>query len=222
MQESSFTREPIVVVSGSTSQLPSTDLFLLAHSRLEWSQDQVGVNFTPKVLPIAKGVVVKGIHHRTLLSYVPEISPDPTANTVGFVTVHMAILRLPTAVDLTPLEVPNLYRTDVADSPTGPISVPNKYRTLWRGLEHIRVFNGTVSSFQGAALDYNDRRDFSQISFIRTKSSVTLSMEQGLFLLVQCVSPFAESENPDETVTLGLDTFSVAGVKQMTRGTTYP
>lgn len=216
MQEVSFSRQAIVVPGGASASLPSTDLFLITHPRLEWSPDQPGVGATPHVLPVAKGLVVKGIHHRHLVSSVADFNENPTATALGYVTVHAAILRLPTDVQMTPLEIPNLYRPDVDNSPIGPVSVPNKYRTLWRGLEHIRVFDGSLAFGFGSSPD--DRREFDDTSFIRTKTGVTLSMEQGLFLLVQCLSPFIAGFD----VTLGLDTFLALGVKPMTRGTTYP
>lgn len=219
MQEISFARESIVVAGGTSISNPGEDFFELCTPRLEWSTTETNAG-TRSVPPIVKGAVLKGIHHRTIISYVPEQNEIATSTSIGVVTVHLAICRLPIDSDGTPLEAPNLFASD-ANKASGGL-VDNKYRTLWRGLEHIRVFDGTVapfvlnSNFAEAALSAVQIQPIDSINFIRTRSAVRLAMEHGLFLLVQTVSPFQAGN-----VTLGLDFFGAFGVKNMTRGTTY-
>lgn len=222
MQEISFTREPLVLPETATEALPSVDVFEIVMPRLEWSTD---AGDPGKVPAIVKGATLRGIHHRTLISYVPRFSDTPTATAIAFVTVHMAIVRVPIDTAGTPLALPNLYLSEANEQP-GNIS-PGHYRILWRGLDHIRVFDGTLPlnlaglgvPTQADVVAVTDRRDFSDISFIRTKSACRMTMDQGLFLLVQCVHPFTFAE-PGE-LTLGLDTFMSFGIKNQTRGSNY-
>lgn len=214
MQQASFTREPLNFAASDVT-LPTTDIFLMYHPRLEYAAlPSAGL---PNTLPIARGVVVSGIHHRLLISYVPPFtSGTPTYTAMGMVTTHSAIVKLPTDEQLVPTYVPNLFEPDVDIDVTNGRPV-NNVRTLWRSLTHLRVFDGAVEKFN-SGLDVSSTAGYgggTVHDFIRTKSKVRLGMGDGLFLLVQSVWPFTDVVVPQ---VLGLDFWFAGGIKQMLSG----
>lgn len=220
MQEISFNREAVTIgVGGSTEQA----LFLICHPRLEYSVAAPTLaDPNPHTLPIAKGCVVSGLKHRAQLGYVPsETGTTPTATAAGFCSVRMAICRLPTDLGLAPLLVPSLFGSDANVNSAG--DVPVRARTLWRGLAQLAILDGALPlTYAFSSLCSNTAGQLGGLQdFVVTKSKVGLSMDQGLFLVVETRGPFSVWQ-PSAQTNLGLDFWCTYAVKQAMRGTTYP
>lgn len=224
MQEASFTREPVTIQPGRVATNPSLDLFLMYHPRLEATSSATGP--TPaQTMPLNKGVVIRGIRHKLILSYVPQVTQiNGTASARGFATIHAAIVRLATDENLQPYTAPNLFEPQM-DNPSD--ATGRQFRVLWRNLYHLAVVDGSLVLSLNTADGTNPYRGMSTVAQgndggdtvepVRTKSAVKLGQDQGLFLQINAVSPFLGGDD----IVMGLDYYFVAGVKPLTRGTSY-
>lgn len=232
MQQVSFTHES-VVVPPALAPVISQDLFLLAHPRLEWSitGPTTADNFA---LPIAKGVVIDGLRQALRLAYIPQfVSSGGTATAGGVVTIHAALVSIPTDETLTPLAVPStstggfLYTEDDQPSSATASVSRGKWRILWRGMYQLAVVDGTLNATAGVQ-SAQDQLSFAVFTgggfgsgadreFVRVKSKLRLGMDQGLFLVIECRTPFIAGAN----VVLGVDYWAVLPVKSLTRGSSY-
>lgn len=227
MQEVSFTHETIHVAP-LIAPTVSQDIFLIAHPRLEHSLSGPTVATPQAAPPLAKGVVLNGMVHRLLVAYVPQASNPITATGVGIVTYHAALMRLPTDEDLVPESVfspsaGGLLFTNDAESGNPVTAVtPLKYRVLWREMGQIAVADGTITTnltgvFDGTISSGGGFGSSGLAHLVRIPCRVRLGMDDGLFLVVECRTPFAGGD----TIELGVDYWSIFGAKNMTRGNQY-
>lgn len=218
IQDAPFSRVPIESFPGSTAALPTSDLFLICHPRLEWRSGPTGGD-TANVPAIARGCIVRGLRHKLLISYFPDGNENPSATGVGAVTIRAAIVRLATDPSVNPFTVPNLFENTIADS-SGSQSQPT-YRIMWLNIYQVPVLDGTTASnliqtpASTQALMASNEYGNTTTDLHHTKTAVRLGMDQGLYLLVQNVCPFASANTG---IVMGMDAHFRYGVKQLLTG----
>lgn len=199
---------------------PLTFATLVCHPRLEWSQTEPGEFNNIPVPPVAKGVTIAGLRHRTNLFSVWNPGGD-TATVCFPITAIVALVVLPTHTDLEPAITvfPNLWlkhttNLDDADGSSG--SSGEVMRVLWRDMVVVEAYNGDPFA-AGMLVGPQGWGNRHPSGLIRTKSRVTLGMDHGLFLLVQAVNPAVTGE----TVFLQCAFEAVLAVKQKWTGNQY-